>query len=96
MERGFEEILHRLVIITHVAAGSLTLITGVINLLNKKGGRAHIRWGRFYFWCMFTIFVTSLISLVFFVNNPLVFLINVFAFYQVFLDGAWCCANDWT
>ena len=84
MERGFEEILHRLVIITHVAAGSLTLITGVINLLNKKGGRAHIRWGRFYFWCMFTIFVTSLISLVFFVNNPLVFLINVFAFYQVF------------
>ncbi|GAB4152171.1 MAG: hypothetical protein Fur0021_16720 [Candidatus Promineifilaceae bacterium] len=84
MESSFVEILHRLVIVIHVVAGSLTLIAGVVNLLNKKGGRQHIRWGRFYFWCMFTIFVTSLISLVFFVNSPLVFLINVFAFYQVF------------
>lgn len=84
MESGIVEILHRLVIIIHVAAGSLTLIAGIANLVNKKGGRQHIRWGRFYFWCMFTIFVTSLISLVFFVNSPLVFLINVFAFYQVF------------
>ena len=32
-------------------------------MLLRKGGGGHRRWGRIYFWAMFTIFVTALMVL---------------------------------
>lgn len=72
-----------LLIILHVAAGFTALVVAPIAMVIKKGGAAHKRWGRVYFWAMLAIFVTAL-GVLYFRHNVFLFLISIFAFYETF------------
>lgn len=59
---------------THVVAGILGLILAPLAKVVPKGGNAHRRWGRMYFWAMAVIFGTALLLLLF---RPSIFLLGV-------------------
>jgi hypothetical protein len=58
----------------HVAAGIMALIVAPAAMIVQKGGPAHRRWGKVYFWAMATIFATALVMLLF---KPVIFLLAV-------------------
>lgn len=68
----------------HIAAGFLALVTGLIPMFSKKGSKAHVLWGKIYFWAMFVVALTALIR--FQMKLNLIFLagIAVFSFYNTF------------
>jgi uncharacterized membrane protein len=51
-EEDFVEIAIRTILWVHVLAGTLALVVAPIALLTAKGGLAHRRWGKVYFWSM--------------------------------------------
>ncbi|MES2516959.1 MAG: DUF2306 domain-containing protein [Bacteroidota bacterium] len=68
----------------HIFAGFTALVTGLIPMFSKKGGKAHVLWGKVYFWAMFVVALTALIR--FQMKMGLIFLagIAVFSFYNTF------------
>lgn len=48
-------------LITHVVAGALSLLLGIVAMLSKKGGRLHNRAGLIYVWCMTYVAATALL-----------------------------------
>jgi uncharacterized membrane protein len=67
----------------HVVAGALSLVTGLLVFVLKKGTSFHIRIGRVYFWSMALVFITSVYVSVM-KNNLFLLLIGFFSFYLVF------------
>jgi hypothetical protein len=67
----------------HIAAGTLALFVAPAAMLTAKGGRAHRRWGKLYFWSMS---VTALTAVLLALWRPTVFLalLAVFSFYMAF------------
>jgi hypothetical protein len=55
-----ETTLHIFLII-HIIAGFLSLITGFISMLNRKGGKQHRLTGKLFFWGMTGVFITSVV-----------------------------------
>ena len=45
------ELFHALIWV-HIAIGAVGLLTFWVPVLARKGGMAHIRWGRIFIWCM--------------------------------------------
>lgn len=78
------ELLDRSILFIHVLAGFITLASGFASMLTHKGGKAHRRWGKVFFWAMFTIFITSFFTIFMFRFNPFLLGINIFAFYMAF------------
>lgn len=72
-----------LLVLTHVGAGFTALVVAPIAMLTRKGGGAHRRWGRVYFWAMFVIFVSAL-AILFFRPNVFLFIISILSFYGAF------------
>jgi uncharacterized membrane protein len=68
----------------HIAAGFTALVTGLVPMFAKKGGKAHVLWGRVYFWAMFVVALTALLR--FQMKLNLIFLagIAIFSFYNTF------------
>lgn len=67
----------------HILMGGVAFICAPVALLTAKGGRAHRRWGKIYFWAMAGVAATALfLSIVL----PIVFLalVAVFSFYAAF------------
>ena len=73
-----------LTLYVHIAAGFLALVTGLVPMFAKKGGKAHILWGTVYFWAMFVVVLTALLR--FQMQTRLIFLsgIAIFSFYNTF------------
>jgi hypothetical protein len=73
-----------LTLYVHIAAGFIALVTGLIPMFAKKGGKAHILWGKVYFWAMFVVALTALLR--FQMQMRLIFLaaIAIFSFYNTF------------
>ena len=67
----------------HIAAGSVALTTAVIALITAKGGIHHIRVGRVYAVAMTVIFMTAL-PLALLGSNVFLALVALFSFYLVF------------
>lgn len=67
----------------HVVAGALSLVTGLLVFVLKKGTSFHVKIGRVYFWCMTVVFITSVYVSVM-KNNLFLLLIGFFSFYLVF------------
>jgi uncharacterized membrane protein len=44
----------------HILAGTVALFVAPGALLTVKGGLAHRRWGKIYFWAMTVVAVTAL------------------------------------
>ena len=48
-------------LITHIAAGSIALLVGLIPMLLQKGTRLHRRAGLVYVWCMIIVAITAVL-----------------------------------
>src|ERR1700679_1302063 len=68
----------------HIAAGSTAFALAPLALLTAKGGKAHRRWGKIYFWAMAVVTVTALVMAIY---RPVLFLalVAVFSFYSAFV-----------
>ena len=90
----------------HIAAGTLALVLAPLAMLTVKGGRAHRRWGKIYFWSMAVVAATAVVIALW---RPKIFLalLAVFSFYMAFsgyrtlsrkrpAQGGGPIALDWT
>ena len=75
----------------HIAAGSVALVTAIIALITAKGGPYHIRAGRVYAIAMTVIFMTAL-PLAILGSNLFLALIALFSFYLV--SAGWRFARN--
>lgn len=64
-------------LITHVTAGTVALILGLVAMFAKKGGRLHNRVGRVYIWCMTYVALSAV----------LLFIVQPFTLSRLFLSG---------
>lgn len=71
------EMLVKLFLITHIAAGTTALLVGLIPMLAKKGGRLHNRAGRIYVYCMIIVAASAVLLCV---SQP-------FKLFRLFLAG---------
>lgn len=67
----------------HIAAGTVSFVMAPIALATAKGGGAHRRWGKVYFWAMAVVASTALLLALY---RPILFLalVAVFSFYCSF------------
>jgi uncharacterized membrane protein len=67
----------------HIAAGFTSLIVAPVALATAKGGPAHRRWGKVYFWGMAVVAFTAVFIGLY---RPILFLalLAVFSFYSAF------------
>lgn len=67
----------------HIAAGSSAFVFAPLALATRKGGKAHRRWGRVYFWAMSTVAASAIVLSAY---RPILFLalVAVFSFYAAF------------
>src|ERR1700684_1400502 len=67
----------------HIAAGSTAFVMAPLALLTAKGGKAHRRWGKVYFWAMAVVASTAIVLALY---RPVLFLalVAVFSFYVAF------------
>lgn len=68
----------------HITAGSGAFVLAPLALLTAKGGKAHRRWGKIYFWCMAVVAFTALVMSIYL---PTLFLalVAIFSFYSAFV-----------
>ena len=67
----------------HIAAGTVSFVMAPVALATAKGGKAHRRWGKVYFWAMAVVAGTALVLAAY---RPILFLalVAVFSFYNAF------------
>jgi hypothetical protein len=67
----------------HIAAGSTAFVMAPLALIAAKGGKAHRRWGKVYFWSMAVVGSTAMVLALY---RPVLFLalVAVFSFYAAF------------
>jgi uncharacterized membrane protein len=68
----------------HIAAGAGAFVLAPLALLTAKGGKAHRRWGKIYFWSMAVVATTAFVMAAF---RPILFLalVAIFSFYNAFV-----------
>jgi uncharacterized membrane protein len=68
----------------HIAAGSGAFVLAPLALLTAKGGKAHRRWGKIYFWSMAVVAATAFVMAAY---RPVLFLalVAIFSFYNAFV-----------
>lgn len=74
------ESLFKILLIIHIIAGTIGLLTGTINIIRKKGDKPHILVGRFFFWGMMVNAVAGFVMSILHTNIFLL-IIAVFSFY---------------
>lgn len=67
----------------HIAAGFTGFFVAPVALITRKGGEAHRRWGKIYFWAM-TVATLSAMMVAAYRPNTFLFLIGIFSFYLAF------------
>ena len=69
--------------ILHIFCGMIALFVAPAAILTVKGGLAHRRWGKIYFWMMAMVAATAMVMAVY---RPIIFLalLAVFSFYFAF------------
>ncbi|WP_298540681.1 hypothetical protein [uncultured Aquimarina sp.] len=77
------EILVNNILYIHILAGAVSLTTGLIAILSKKGQKWHRQSGKLYFYGMTGVFITGVIIAGFRFNRFL-FLIAFLSYYSVF------------
>ena len=70
-------------LVAHIFAGCISLITAVFVVVSSKGKQAHILAGRTYFWGMAVIFLTA-IPMSISSSNVFSLLIAIFSFYLAY------------
>lgn len=77
---NFQDNLHLGLVLIHVGAAVLSLGTGAVAMLTRKGGRRHRLSGKIYFWGMFTTNISALVLLNWRFNLFLLG-VTIFSFY---------------
>jgi uncharacterized membrane protein len=70
-------------LLVHILAGVTALVVAPIAMVTAKGGPAHRRWGKVYFWMMAVVAVTA-VPLGLWRPNYFLILVAVFSFYFAF------------
>lgn len=67
----------------HIAAGATAFLFAPLALVTRKGGKAHRRWGKIYFWAMAVVAASAIVMSAY---RPILFLalVAVFSFYASF------------
>ncbi|MEL6923198.1 MAG: hypothetical protein AAFO94_04050 [Bacteroidota bacterium] len=78
------ENLHSILLVSHIATGFMALASGIIPMVAKKGGKLHRLTGQLFFWSMFWVFLSSVISFFFFRGNFFLLVIGIFSFHMCF------------
>jgi uncharacterized membrane protein len=73
----------RVLLTFHIACGFVAFLCAPVALATAKGGKAHRRFGRVYFWAMAGVAVTALI-LSFALPVYFLAMVSVFSFYAAF------------
>ena len=76
------ELLFQIILIIHIVSGSLGLLTGTINILQKKGGKRHRQIGRLFIFFMITTGISSILLAILNPNNFLL-IVGIFTIYLV-------------
>ena len=64
-----ETLIYKSSIAVHVLCGILSLASGLVAMIAKKGGKIHNRAGFIFYWSMFVIFITTTIFFILFPTN---------------------------
>lgn len=72
-----------LTLIVHATSGGFALLSGILAVATKKGGKKHILSGKVYFWSMLMVIVTGLL-VGWYRDNIFLQTIAVFSFYMAF------------
>jgi uncharacterized membrane protein len=78
------ELIDQVLLKSHVLAGALALLTGILCMVTRKGGKNHRRIGKVYFWSMAWVFVSVVLLAIFFRFYFFFFVIAVLSFYAAF------------
>ncbi|MEX1189684.1 MAG: DUF2306 domain-containing protein [Bacteroidia bacterium] len=77
------ENIRLILLFLHIAGGTVSLITGFYNIINRKGSKIHRKNGFVYVLGMFLATLSGIL-LAFIGDNQFLFLIGVFSFYLAF------------
>ena len=73
----------RVALALHIACGVVAFVCAPGALLTAKGGKAHRKWGRVYFWAMSGVAATALV-LAFALPVFFLAMVAIFSFYSAF------------
>lgn len=76
------DLLFRILIILHIAGGSVGLVFGLVNIVAKKGDSQHKLVGKLFSYGMMTAGLTALMMSIIH-PNPFLFMVGVFTIYMV-------------
>src|SRR4051812_28655630 len=76
-------ILLKVVLVLHIAAGALALATGTMAVSTRKGSRIHRVAGKIFYICMYGVVIPAFFIAAY-KGNRFLLMIGVFAFYQAF------------
>lgn len=79
-----ETLPHTVNVVIHVGFGTLALILGLIPLLARKGGRQHIRFGRWFLACITVVIMTAVIGIFAFGFRAFLGVITLLAAYEAY------------
>lgn len=75
------ELIFKILLVIHIIAGSIGLITGTINITRKKGDKLHKNVGLFFLYGMLINgFAGLLMTLIH--SNPFLFIVGIFSIYM--------------
>ena len=76
------EITLKILLIIHIIAGFLSLVTAPVAMAVQKGGNAHRKWGKVYFYGMTIVTITAiLISSMKYI--PFLLMLSIFSYYSI-------------
>ena len=76
--------MHFTNILIHIIAGSMALLAGTLALFAYKGGKIHMRFGRFFLGCLAIVILTGLLGVFVFHRNTFLLVITVLSGYLGF------------
>lgn len=77
--------MEKFLIVSHVFCGITVLLLGLIQMLNRKGGRSHIVLGKVYIGAMWWICLSALFIISFYRFSAFLMVIAVLTFYSSFV-----------
>jgi len=72
----------KIFLIVHIAGGSIGLLTGLLNIIQNKGGKKHKLIGRVFYFSMLVAGLSSLV-LSYLTPNYFLFMVGIFTLYMV-------------
>jgi uncharacterized membrane protein len=76
------EIFLKITLYIHIAAGFMALVTAPVAMAVQKGGNAHRKWGKVFFYGMTIVTITAII-IASFKYIPFLLMLSIFSYYSI-------------